>query len=399
LGGAIASGGGVGGGAVYIPVFILVMRFTPQVAVPLSKVMIFGVAIGGYIVLARKRHPKADRPLIDYSIALLMEPLTLAGTIVGVYMNITFPGYLLIVFLVILLSITAYRTFQKGFTLYKEEKAAPKSSEIQPILRTSTIIQDGGGDDDDDDDVTAAEKDLADIMKKERGIPWLKFLSLAVLEAGMLVLVLMKGGSDSSIVGIKCGSWQYWAIVATSFPYLFFFVGVVSRILNAEHKQKVKVGYTYLKEDLKWNGKTIFLFLCFSVLAGIAAGFLGIGGGLITGPVLIEMGVISQVATATSSYMILFTSSATTVQFIILGRLPWKYAVWYFCTGVLAAIIGQFGVAEIIKRYKKQAFVNFLLAFIIVLSVVLMTGIEGWNIYNNVKEHNTMGFHPVCGGV
>ena len=39
------------------------------------------------------------------------------------------------------------------------------------------------------------------------------------------------------------------------------------------------------------------------------------------GPVLIEMGVLPQVAVATSSYMILFTSSSTVVQFVILGNI------------------------------------------------------------------------------
>jgi len=238
---------------------------------------------------------------------------------------------------------------------------------------------------------------LDQIIEQEKKIPWLKFLALGLLEAGMTVFVLMKGGNKDSIVGIDCGTWQYWLIVVATFPYLFIFVLGVSRLLNKEHEKKLSVGYTYQKEDLKWSKKTIILFLFFSILAGIAAGFLGIGGGLITGPMLIEMGVIPQVAVATSSYMILFTSSATSVQFLILGRLPYRHAAWYFVTGVLAAIVGQYGVAEILKKYKKQAFINFLLATIIVVSCVLMTALEGYNLYNHIKEHRSMGFSPICG--
>jgi uncharacterized membrane protein YfcA len=37
LGGILTSGGGVGGGGVYIPILVLVLRFSPHVAVPLSK--------------------------------------------------------------------------------------------------------------------------------------------------------------------------------------------------------------------------------------------------------------------------------------------------------------------------------------------------------------------------
>ena len=35
--------------------------------------------MGGYIVNHRKRHPYADRPLICYDVAMIMEPMTLLG--------------------------------------------------------------------------------------------------------------------------------------------------------------------------------------------------------------------------------------------------------------------------------------------------------------------------------
>jgi uncharacterized membrane protein YfcA len=76
-------------------------------------VTIFGVALGGYAVNFRKRHPNADRPLIDYDVATLMEPMTLCGTILGVMFNVMSPAYLIVVFLVVLLSFAAFRTFRK----------------------------------------------------------------------------------------------------------------------------------------------------------------------------------------------------------------------------------------------------------------------------------------------
>ena len=74
---------------------------------------------------------------------------------------------------------------------------------------------------------------------------------------------------------------------------------------------------------MQWtNKKTIVLPIIF-VMAGVAAGFLGIGAGLVVGPIFLEMGMVPQVAVATSSYMILFTSFSTTVQFLILG-ISWE---------------------------------------------------------------------------
>lgn len=107
------------------------------------------MAIGGYLVTFSKRHPTVDRPLIDYETTLLMEPFALVGSVLGVFFNVAFPEYIsnipfptsfsssfpyifmssirvlclflnllfsfyvVLVCLVILLSVTAYKTFQK----------------------------------------------------------------------------------------------------------------------------------------------------------------------------------------------------------------------------------------------------------------------------------------------
>jgi hypothetical protein len=52
---------------------------------------IFGLALAAYTVNIWKRHPKAThRPLIDYDVALMLEPMTLLGTVVGVLLNVIF---------------------------------------------------------------------------------------------------------------------------------------------------------------------------------------------------------------------------------------------------------------------------------------------------------------------
>jgi len=218
-----------------------------------------------------------------------------------------------------------------------------------------------------------------------------------ILEAGMAILLLLKGGHGSSIIGVNCGTWQYWSILGSTFPYIFIFVIFISTLFYREFRRKEEVGYTFLKEDVKWRKKTIVLFWVISLIAGIAAGFLGIGAGIVIGPLLLEMGVLPQVATATSSYMILFTSSATTAQFLILGRLDWQQGLWFMAIGLFAAMLGQFGVAKIVQRFKKQAFINFLLATIIVISIILVGVLDGINIASDVKNNIPIWhFNPIC---
>ena len=63
-----------------------------------------------------------------------------------------------------------------------------------------------------------------------------------------------------------------------------------------------------------WDKRAIVRYPSLCMFAGVAAGLLGIGGGMVKGPLLLEMGVLPQVASATSATMILFTASATTIQ-------------------------------------------------------------------------------------
>ena len=98
------------------------MIFLAEAYSPKTKVAIFGVAIGSFVIIARTKHPSAKRPIIDYDFAMLVEPTILVGSMLGVYLNVVFPSYLIIFFLVLLLSFTGYKTFKKGIEWYKKEK-------------------------------------------------------------------------------------------------------------------------------------------------------------------------------------------------------------------------------------------------------------------------------------
>ena len=83
----IAAAGGIGGGGILVPIFILVLGFSPKFAVPLSNIAIFGGAITNMFFNMKKRHPLTDRPLVDWDLILAMEPLTIGGALVGSFIQ------------------------------------------------------------------------------------------------------------------------------------------------------------------------------------------------------------------------------------------------------------------------------------------------------------------------
>ncbi|CAN0143504.1 unnamed protein product, partial [Ectocarpus sp. 12 AP-2014] len=119
----IAAAGGIGGGGILVPIFILVLRFGPKYAVPLSNITIFGGAITNTFLNMKKRHPLADRPLVDWDLILVMEPLTIGGALVGSFIQKVIPEVVLTLSMVLLLVATADRTFRKGIKAFKKESS------------------------------------------------------------------------------------------------------------------------------------------------------------------------------------------------------------------------------------------------------------------------------------
>lgn len=81
LGLLIAASGGIGGGGILVPLFILVFRFGPKHAVALSNFCILATSITNMVMNLPKRHPRVDRPLVDWDLILVMEPLTMGGAV------------------------------------------------------------------------------------------------------------------------------------------------------------------------------------------------------------------------------------------------------------------------------------------------------------------------------
>lgn len=77
----IAASGGVGGGGILVPLLIIVYGFHPKNAIALSNFTILGSSVTNMVLNVYKRHPEADRPLVDWDLILVMEPLTMAGAV------------------------------------------------------------------------------------------------------------------------------------------------------------------------------------------------------------------------------------------------------------------------------------------------------------------------------
>jgi hypothetical protein len=87
-------------------------------------------------------------------------------------------------------------------------------------------------------------------------------------------------------------------ILVAAVPFLGGISVLVARRLIREHQEKVIAGYSFHPNDVIYTTRVVIIYPILGVLAGCAAGFLGIGAGMVVAPIMLEIGVLAEVAQA-----------------------------------------------------------------------------------------------------
>jgi len=212
-----------------------------------------------------------------------------------------------------------------------------------------------------------------------RQYPKEKIAALIVLWIGLLLLTLFKGGKGvESLVGITCASPWYGVLIALQFTWMFAFALYYGLKLVSKQKARVAVRYPYLPDDPIWDTASLRFYGAFTFVAGVIAGLIGIGGGMVLGPLMLVMGIHPRVSSATTATMIVLTSSSVAVIFVTSGLVPWSYAVFYFFVCFAGALVGKSMIDGYIKKTGRASLLIFILATIIAFAtlgcfVILLT--------------------------
>ena len=100
---AMANMSGIGGGGIIVSLLMAFFSFETKEAIPLSGFTILIGAVTRFVVNLGQMHPNGHSVSIDYSIASVMLPTVLIGSLIGVYVNMLFPSPILLTILTIVL--------------------------------------------------------------------------------------------------------------------------------------------------------------------------------------------------------------------------------------------------------------------------------------------------------
>ncbi|XP_027349174.1 sulfite exporter TauE/SafE family protein 4-like [Abrus precatorius] len=388
LGSAFGTVGGVGGGGIFVPMLTLIIGFDTKSAAALSKCMIMGASASSVWYNLRVPHPTKEVPILDYDLALLFQPMLMLGITVGVALSVVFPYWLITVLTIILFIGTSSRSFFKGTEMWREETILKKEMAKQQ----ATFVNSHGE--------LLIDTEYEPLIPKEEKSPmqvlcfnlkWKRILVLMAVWVSFLLLQVVKNDVE------VCSVW-YWVLFCLQYPIALVVFSCEAVRLYKDHKKRISTGNpeSICEASIEWTALHILFCALCGILGGTVGGLLGSGGGFILGPLLIEIGVIPQVASATATFVMMFSSSLSVVEFYLLKRFPIPYALYLTTVSVLAGFWGQFFVRKLMAILKRASIIVFILSGVIFASALTMgvVGIE--KSIKMIHNHEFMGFLGFC---
>ena len=232
-----------------------------------------------------------------------------------------------------------------------------------------------------------------------------------------------KERASSAAVGpFKVGLWWEWALVLGSWavqvtlsflkaqhaecsPVAFAIVAVqpvlgigaglwVARVLLHRRTGRAPQRFQRTEGDIAlgngWKPMLRLMALCLTI--GIVGGLLGIGGGSILAPVLLELGASAPVVAPLSAALVLFSSSQAAVQYAVRGMVLWHYAAAMGVVNFATNLLGLFAVKQVVVRLGFTSFIVLSLAALLTVACVLTLV----NLVTDFVENGVGGFPEYC---
>lgn len=393
--GVLCSAGGIGGGGIYVTVLMVSGMLSPRDAVPLSKAIVFFGSLSSLVLNLRRsagsgagRGEEARGTGIDADICRIVVPTALLGTLLGVCLNQNVSDSFVLITLVTVLGGITCKVTKSTWLQFLEEEEAHKgtsfSTPLPPLVPGQTAATPGTPESHAPRPEPGVTLKRAVVKRKE-----------AAVGAVALLLVVLSGvtrhhaaacksrgprldpGVASArdachhpalfLAGDGLERWMGTAESANMVMLLTLAVPIVTCTLLSVHSGRELVC------GAGWQGKDVLAFGIMGVFTGCLAGLVGIGGGLIFSPFFLLMGVEPAVAVATSSTCVIFTSSSTTMQYLLTDRIIVSLTLIYGVVNLLASYMGTAFVHFLTDRFSgRRSYVSAIVA----VGVLVSTGLS-----------------------
>lgn len=405
---ALAIFSGSGGGLVITGALMYVGNFSTTEAIPITILSVFFTSTYNFSLGLKFKQNNPETDFAEYKSVLVMLPMMLLGSKLGSILNYILPT-IITSFIMIIILVYVFTNFYKKYKnvsiieqkkllnnynnldnnsnilkdKFKEtnihliEEKYIEMNYIDNTLINHKIIDKINQLDKNDNKTTNIDENkttLNEIEKEENSSFPLKWVKLILLTLTIYIVDLILEGNKKfkSIINVSFCSKLY---------FLIFFVFIVCLCLNVKYNRyAIRKQYLYYKsifpsyysyryEVLSSNNE--YSILIYSTLAGMLAGVLGVGGGLILSPYMFYLGFSPKTTTSTASLLVIFTSFSSSLMFFMLGTLNIQYSIAIMIPSFIFLTIFNKFINEYIKNSGKQSLLLLILMIVVSISFIL----------------------------
>jgi hypothetical protein len=165
---------------------------------------------------------------------------------------------------------------------------------------------------------------------------------------------------------------EWWFVYFIYAPIGLFVTIYSSKLIKDEYLYRISIGFPFENDDIKWSNTILISYPVYGFFAGLIAATVGVGGGLVLGPLLLDLGVHPIISATTTNFLVLFTSSSTTIQFSLQGMMNFSYGGICTVFSIVGSFFGTVLIHYLLLITKKESILVFTLGFVLLISSFLI---------------------------
>merc|ERR1719375_1716652 len=193
-----------------------------------------------------------------------------------------------------------------------------------------------------------------------------------------------------------CSTYFGIFFLGLSFMLVLFTFVTITSIINRPEKSEKPLDWSNPGNNLLGTGQ----YPAIAFGGGFLGGLLGLGGGVIMSPVLLEVGMHSESVQATTAVIVFLSSSLATIQFALLNQIIWHYALWYSGVTILATILGQYLCDVYVRRTGRFSLITLSIAAVLMFSLIALAIVATQQVIEDIQYGQQMWWSTarLCGG-
>jgi len=394
---------GLGAGSIMQPIVLIGFNYDTAKSTMIMQSLILGGSFGAFLNTFWRRNPRTGKPVIDYDVTMVVTPLVVCGVAIGVTAKIAAPQIVIILCLVLIEYVTVKRLLRKAKELGLPPpipffSAAPAvQAQAEPLLPTIGQPLVAGAEGIEgmanielkqlararEEEKALEEKqiqqreaqvvqnrELESILREDKRLfPFTKLFWVFLLLSWMVGTTMLRSGRIFDVTNCSPRYWLFFALTLVGCYILF-----VRNRSAVARRIRIKTSNGFSSEaDFLLKPGVLEQLGTVAFVAGIFAGFLGIGAGTIIGPYLLAYGCPPGVQGPTMAFGIVQSAFVASVVSVLLSpNIQIIELVVFFGVAIAGSYVVNRIISFFIGKYNKPAINLWIMIGIVGSSCIVM---------------------------